>query len=274
MRIRLALLLIAVPALAVAQGPAASPEQAAGSGAPVPIAEPVRALAPVIARMQEASRRAEDATCVFHKQEYKGKELPAEVIDLKMRARPASIYMKWSEPEEQRGREAIWRAGWNDGKLCARSDSWVVSLAPDAGRAMETNRHPITDAGFAYTVAMLARDLEIGRKDPTCFTRATDLGERRVFGAESHCYEVETDKARCTGLYGYRAQFCVDRGSGLPSEVNVWDREDGQVRLVERYGYERIRVNVGLTDADFDPANPRYGFRQANPFARLFLGCQ
>jgi hypothetical protein len=30
--------------------------------------------------------------------------------------------------------------------------------------------------------------------------------------------------------------------------------------LVEDYGYEWTRVNVGLTDLDFDVNNPEYGF--------------
>jgi hypothetical protein len=236
--------------------------------------DPITTLSAAIGRMQEASKQAKDATCIFHKQEYKGKELPAEVIDLKVRASPASVYMKWREPETLAGREAIWRAGWNDDRLCAHAGSWVVSLATDSARAMGDSRHPITEAGFAFTISVLARDLEIARKDPACFRRLTDLGERRLYGAEGHCYELETDKARCTGLYGYRATFCVDGRTGLPSAVEVWDREDGQVRLVERYGYEQIRVNVGLTDRDFDPANPAYGFREANPLAKLFLGCK
>jgi Protein of unknown function (DUF1571) len=30
--------------------------------------------------------------------------------------------------------------------------------------------------------------------------------------------------------------------------------------LVELYGYEDLRLNAGLTEKDFDPANAAYGF--------------
>ncbi len=71
---------------------------------------------------------------------------------------------------------------------------------------------------------------------------------------------VVADKTRCRTLRGHKAEFCVDPASGLPSNIRVWNHEDGVDRLVEDYLYEDIRVNVGLRDEDFDPANEAYGF--------------
>jgi outer membrane lipoprotein-sorting protein len=49
----------------------------------------------------------------------------------------------------------------------------------------------------------------------------------------------------------------VDREYQLPVYAEIFDWY-GQ--LIERYGYLDVRLNPGLTDADFDPKNPAYGF--------------
>jgi outer membrane lipoprotein-sorting protein len=48
-----------------------------------------------------------------------------------------------------------------------------------------------------------------------------------------------------------------DLESKLPLRIEIYDAGD---RLMEQYGYEDLRLNVGLSDRDFDPANPDYRF--------------
>jgi hypothetical protein len=166
MKILLVLALVAGPALAIAEGPTKLADQTSDLDMPAAMADPVGTLSAVIGHMQEANRQVKDATCIFHKKEYKKGNLPAEVIDMKVRAQPPSVYMKWKDPEAKRDREVIWRAGWNDNEICARSGSTVLSLAPNSRLAMKDDRHPISDAGFASTIKFFADDLEIGRNDP------------------------------------------------------------------------------------------------------------
>ena len=47
---------------------------------------------------------------------------------------------------------------------------------------------------------------------------------------------------------------------GLPARTEIWDLEDGALRVVERYGLADLQENLGLTDQDFSPENPEYGF--------------
>ena len=42
--------------------------------------------------------------------------------------------------------------------------------------------------------------------------------------------------------------------------VEAWDVDGGKLRMVEQYGYENLRLNVGLKPDDFSPDNPKYGF--------------
>ena len=66
---------------------------------------------------------------------------------------PLSVYLYFLRPANIRGREVLYVAGQNDGKLIARRGgsrfSYVtVTLDPLGERAMEGNRYPITEIGI------------------------------------------------------------------------------------------------------------------------------
>jgi hypothetical protein len=238
-----------------AGAPDAGPPAAPVSAIPADLAARLRA-------MDEATRALRDATCTFYKREYKGGQLEQEVILLKVRSSPRATYLKWIG-DEYTDREVIWREGWNDGELRAHKGSFpdfTLDLAVDSRLAMYGTRHPVTLAGFAFTVEMLVRDFRLLDARPECLLRFADLGVQQVRGAASRCIDAELDKERCPALYGRRARVCVHEQLALPTSVEIWDLEDGEVRLVEEYGYEQISVDTGLTDLDFDPENPAYDF--------------
>ena len=58
-------------------------------------------------------------------------------------------------------------------------------------------------------------------------------------------------------FYGGRLALWNDDETHLPLQLDVYDH-DG--RLFEHYEYHDLAVNVGLTDADFDPKNSAYHF--------------
>jgi outer membrane lipoprotein-sorting protein len=49
----------------------------------------------------------------------------------------------------------------------------------------------------------------------------------------------------------------IDRELRLPIYIEIFDWSN---QLVERYGYRDLRLNPGLTNEDFAPKNPAYGF--------------
>ena len=61
----------------------------------------------------------------------------------------------------------------------------------------------------------------------------------------------------------YRAEIFIDRELNVPIRYAAWTwpptGTDTPV-LEEEYNYRDIRLNVGLTDRDFDPDNPTYNF--------------
>jgi negative regulator of sigma E activity len=55
----------------------------------------------------------------------------------------------------------------------------------------------------------------------------------------------------------------LDKQSRLPvrAEMFSWPaKADDDPPLLEQYTYSSVRINVGLTDADFDRHNPDYRF--------------
>ncbi len=236
-----------------------------------PAAKPAEkpALSPDLQKAYDLTRkgkaavaRLKDFTAVFYKKEYKGGDLPLEKAFMKFRKKPRSVYMKWLG-EHKHNQEVIWKLGWNSNKLRAHKGSFpdiTVNLKTTDWMAMKDSRHPITQAGFPHTVQLIAKDVELSVAHPEWNSKVKFLGEQTVLGAPSYCFEAETDKKAHPEYYASKAHICVHKTLNLPNKVQIWNFEDGQMRLVEDYGYEDIKVNVGLVDADFDVENENYNF--------------
>ena len=254
-QLAIGLCLAATPADAGAVSSAA-PEAAQGQVDLAPVSKAIR-------KMQKAASALRDFTATFYKKEYKnGGQLPDEVIFIKVRTEPKSLYMKWTG-DSFKGQEVLWKSGWNGDRARAHPGSFpdvTVNLGVESWLATRYTRHQIPNAGFDFTIEMFARDLLVGRARPECVIRTVAPVEQTLFDQPAHCYEFETDKDKCTEMYAYKARLCVHDKLFLPVKVEVWDKEDGEVRLVEDYGYGDIKVDVGLKEDDFTPSNPAYGF--------------
>lgn len=226
------------------------------TGAPDP--EAARAYA-YLARMESAYSRVADYTTTFHKQERLGARLmPREKIEVKF-AKPLRVYLKWVG-EVNQGQETIYVRGWNGDKMRAHKGSFpdvTVDLAPDSRLAMKHSRHPITEAGFGFTIGVIARDARRSRKHPEDGTRYVIAAESTVYGAPSRCIEQIVPPAAVSAYYAARARVCFDVRTSMPTRVTAWDIDGA---LLEDYGYENTRLNVGLRDLDFSPDNPAYNF--------------
>jgi hypothetical protein len=189
---------------------------------------------------------------------------PQFVMAMKARSSPRSIYFKFQEP--YRGREAIYVEGRNSGKILAHDVGFTKLLAgtmelePTSPRAMEENRHPISDAGIGALIDTVARRWAAElRPDEAIllFNPNMTIGPRRCLMVESvhprHEPEFQFHKVR---LY-------IDSELNLPIrfEGYDWPREEGgPVDLLEEYSYIDLKLNPGLGEIDFDIANRQYSF--------------
>ncbi len=220
-------------------------------------------------QMMTACRASYDAvkdyTCTFYKREQIGGVLSdTQVMALKARTHPLSFYIRCVNP--RKGREAIWIKGRNDGKVVAHDAGFVKVLAgtmrldPKSGVAMEDNRHPISEAGLGNMIDSVRHHWEIELKPG--ITRVAFHPHMKV--GDRVCTMIETTHPDRDGAYVFhRVRLYIDDQLHLPIRIEGYDwpkHVGGDPELVEEYTYANLKINPGLSEKDFDPANPTYSY--------------
>ena len=251
------------PDLSTLSKPAAS-KPAAASASIVEEPPTARALR-LITACQSRFESVIDYTCTFYKRErINGRLTPLYVMAMKARTKPKSIYFKFADP--YKGREAIFVEGQNGGRILAHDVGFTKFLAgtlelePSSSRAMEDNRHPITDAGIGALIETVARRwaVELSSDESVIvFDSDVTIGPR-------HCQLIESiHTRRQPDFLFYKVRLFIDSELNLPIrfEGYDWPREPGAAPdLAEEYSYIDLKLNVGLGDIDFDACNRQYSF--------------
>lgn len=215
----------------------------------------------------EAWRGVKGYTCTFVKRErVEGELLEKETTLMKIRHRPFSVYMKWTrDPHE--GREVLYQDGWNDGELKGHEGGVLgvvnLNLDPRGSRAMDGNRHSVLEAGVGKVIKLLRENVALAIQSGE--GEIEDLGPVTLHGMKVHGYKLKLPAGKVkAGLihdpkryYSADLRIFLEPGKGLPVGMEA---RDAKGRLLETYGYTRLRLNPGLTDHDFDPDNDDYRF--------------
>jgi hypothetical protein len=211
-------------------------------------------------------KEIKDYTCTLRKIErVDGKLVGPEVMFVKVRHQPFSVYLNFINPENE-GREVIYVAGQNNGELIAHEAKGIkslvgpVSLKPNSALAMAGNRYPITELGMLNLCQRLIEVGEQDRKFGECDVKF--VPNAKINGRGATCIQVTHPVPRKNFRY-HLARIYVDDELQMPIrfESYDWPREEGgKMLLLEEYTYLNIKTNVGLTDADFDTKNPNYKF--------------
>lgn len=205
-------------------------------------------------------------TAVLHKKErLKGVLGDEQVLEMKSRVRPFSVYFKYRTPES--GKEIVYAEGRYDNHLIAHGTGISRALiprlkvAPDSAIALAGNRHPITDAGVMNLTKKLIGYRELDLRDPeaeTVLDRVTDKDGREWLRS------VHTHPRHKPDRPFQVVEVFYDSKTLIPHEIRNYDwlapGETGEPKLAETYRYEDLRLGAELTDLDFDPANPAYAF--------------
>lgn len=221
-----------------------------------------------LAKLAESRARfskVNDYSCTFIKRErINGKLLAPHSMAMKARVAPSSIYFKFLSPNA--GREAIYVQGRNGGKLVAhdvgigRLVAGTLHLDPNGSRAMEDNRHPITEAGLAHMLESLDKHWKVELKPGESQVTITD----HILVGSRPCTQIETlHHERIKGLQFSKVRVFIDHELGLPIRFEAYDwpkRSGAQGELMEEYDYVNLRINVGLKEIDFDPRNSAYSY--------------
>ena len=217
----------------------------------------------LLSRMESAAASLVDATFLLHREEWKdGRMLPAQDIEVKYRRGPESLYFHWVG-DVHKGREVIWERNRNDGQLLVNAGALVpnLTLDPLGSVAMRDSRNPVWMAELTRIADMVLAGARLLKSRDDLTAEYTDLGSVDALGTPSRCYKAKLPyEANPAVLYAPEIRLCLDTQTWLPSRFTAWMNEDGAYRQVEDYAFRQQRINVGLTDADFDADNPSYGF--------------
>jgi hypothetical protein len=218
-----------------------------------------------MAACKERYEKIHDYTCVFHKRErIDGRLVTPHIMAMKTRTSPHSLYFKFVQPN--RGREAIWDPNKNKGKVVAHDVGFGKLLAgtmildPNGSMAMEENRHPITHAGIGHMIETVIERWNV-ELDPT--ESVVEIHPHaKVANRECTLIETTHPSRRAFFLF-HRVKVYIDHEHGVPIrfEAYDWPKTAGEeAPLVEEYTYSDLKIDVGLSDIDFDPSNARYSY--------------
>jgi len=179
---------------------------------------------------------------------------------------PLSVYLKFLKPSSVAGREVIYVENENDGNMVAHEGGFkgkflpTVSLAPDGMLAMRGQRYPVTEIGVENLIVKLIERGETSKRfqDVRCDFRTN----ARVKDTECTVLEV-MQPTQHPDLEFYKAQVFIDEKLNLPIRYIAYDwpsSEEAPLDVLEEYNYLNLKVNVGLTQNDFDPYNEEYNF--------------
>jgi hypothetical protein len=254
-----------------------------GTKAPPPAGDRAGRLQYVLNFARDAATRIDtevsDYTCILVKRErVEGMVSSYQYMHAKIRQEkkegdkvvvPLSVFLSFLKPERMEGREVLFVENQNQGDLIARrggrrSPNMTVQLPPDHPMAMDGNRYPVNEIGFQNLTKRLIEVLENEQKFNSgvidIFPDAKVDGRKCTHFRLTHS-TPRPDLAYC------KAEVSVDDELGIPVYFRSFDwpaKEGDPPRLLEEYYYKSVKLNVGLTDQDFDVNNPDYHFQLRN----------
>lgn len=217
-------------------------------------------------------------TATFLKQERIAKEMTdPQVIQLKLRHEPFSVYMRWLQGEV--GREVLYVDGEYDGDMLVKVGGWKarvvppLRLAPDCSLAMQQSRYPVTQVGLLALCETLIQDRERDLDEDR--NVRCDVVDELVCN-ERTCYRFELcyDDPSSSEIYRKSVQY-IDKEWRIPICVKnfTWPSRQDAIgyeakdlddrTLIEFYSYSDVCLDSLLADSDFDSANSEYCFNRS-----------
>jgi outer membrane lipoprotein-sorting protein len=131
---------------------------------------------------------------------------------------------------------------------------------------MQGQKYPITEMGVLNLVDKLLevayKDSKFGECEVTYTEGTTLFRDTPAVARLCTMIQVVHPVPRRNFIF-HIARIFVDNELNMPIryESYDWPRKEGESpTLIEAYTYRELKINVGLTDMDFDHTNPAYAF--------------
>jgi hypothetical protein len=182
---------------------------------------------------------------------------------------PFSVYLYFLKPANVKGREVLYVEGTNSDKMIAHEGGpggkWLptVWIKPNGTIAMRGQRYPLTEIGIENLILKL---IERGEKDQSngmSHCEVTFHRDAKINGRTCTMMQFKHPKP-APNLDFHLAQVFIDDELQLPIRYAAYafpSKEGEELPVTEEYTYVNLKLNVGLTDEDFDHTNKKYAFK-------------
>jgi hypothetical protein len=223
--------------------------------APSQLDEPLR----LVVAAAQSYQQVRDYSCTLIKQErIKGVLPPENVILMKFRQQPFSVYMRWSAPKEFVGQEVCYVHGKNNNMMRVHSPVGLgklvgfVSISPRDPRALEHSKHTITEAGIGNLIGQIYQEWTRVRQRAKVVVRIAEYQyDRKPCSRVEVIYQEKGPQDYCCRVVVY-----FDKQNHLPVRMECydWPRAGGPPDgdLLESFSYANLQLNVGINDAHFN----------------------
>ncbi|MFG0268215.1 MAG: DUF1571 domain-containing protein [Rhodopirellula sp. JB055] len=264
------------PVHRVANAALSAQKPTATAGVGTAKADLVRGLEMARQSLSRSKAEVNDYTAILVKRERIGDDVGEhEYMSIKVRNRkeangrlvqPFSVYLAFLKPSSVKGREVIYVENQNNGNIVAHEGGFkgrflpTVTIPPTGMLAMRGQRYPMTEIGVENMILKL---IERGEKA----LQFEDVHAEFRKGArlkDRSCTVLQlTQPTRRPDAEFHTAQVFMDDELNMPIRYIAYDwpaTDGGRGEVIEEYNYLNLKVNVGLTDKDFDPYNEAYNF--------------
>jgi hypothetical protein len=220
------------------------------------------------------SKKSSYTATLLKQERIHGELSEPQIIDLKLRHEPFSVYLKWHTGDK--GRELLFVEGQNDGKMIVHAGGLkgrllpALKLDPHGSMALAEARYPVTRLGMLELARTIVeyRSQDITREKGV---RCQVYDNQKFDDRECYYSIVEYDHPRFSPLYRKSIVF-IDKELLMPICVKNFTWAEGaaaddiegldESTLIEFYSYSDIRPELQLADNDFDRNNEKYGFKR------------
>ena len=176
---------------------------------------------------------------------------------------PLSVYILFTQPAGVRGREVIWVAGENENKITAHEGGLLnlfrVVQPHDGFIAMLGSRYSIAETGIQRLMETL---LQHALHDRKYGESEVQLSEVQSAGVACRRIRVVHPIEREHFIF-HVVEVDIDLKRNIPVRFASWmwpETDGGEPPLTEEYIYTDIKLNVGLTNDDFNPDSEQYNY--------------
>ena len=198
-----------------------------------------------------------DYTGMLIKRELIENRSKQEFIEFKFRQKPSlAIYLKYRKPISLVGREALYKGGSTF--LVRRGGNFnsnmILELRINSPLALATSNYTIKEMGLKVIaerlIKQLKNEMNLPNTEILIYKHATFEGRPITHYQLIHRQKVEG--ATCS-----MAEISIDKELNIPvyyRAITGWEKPI----VFEEYGFRNVKINVGLTDKDFDENNEEY----------------